>query len=146
MRDNKPVVVVTIKVNKNQKIMTIEEILSRRKNIVSSIRDGVTNDIEFDLRIVSNSAWSIAEFKESLRKLVDQDAEKFNDDNYLKITLDSILERKRQTCQDFVNAVMDSSNEQVSCFYVFGAIAIVIRALPLSAVSLLCGCVRAKLW
>ncbi len=113
MRDNKPVVVVSIKVNKNQKIMTIEEILSRRKNIVSSIRDGVTNDMEFDLRIVSSSPWSMTQFKESLRKLVDQDAEKFNDDNYLKITLDSILQRKRQTCQDFVNAVMDSSNEHV---------------------------------
>jgi hypothetical protein len=118
MRDNKPVVVVSIKVNKNQKIMTIEEILGRRKNIVSSIRDGVTNDMEFDLRIVSNSPWSMAEFKESLRRLVDQDAEKFNDDNYLKITLDSILERKRKTCQEFVDAVMDSSNEQVSfCFF-----------------------------
>ncbi len=117
MRDNKPVVVVSIKVNKNQKIMTIEEILSRRKNIVSSIRDGVTNDMEFDLRIVSNSPWSMAQFKESLRKLVDQDAEKFNDDNYLKITLDSILEHKRQTCQDFVNSEMDSGCEQVSFFH-----------------------------
>jgi hypothetical protein len=48
IRNNVPVLVVSVKVNINQKAMTIDEILRRRKHMVTSLIEGVENEIAFD--------------------------------------------------------------------------------------------------
>ena len=53
MQDNKPVLVMPLKVTIDQKIMTIEEILERNKRTVRSFSEGIINDIEFDLNLIS---------------------------------------------------------------------------------------------
>jgi hypothetical protein len=134
MLDKKQVLVMPIKVNLNQKLMTIEEILGRRKQIALSIGFGVINDVDFDMRLISRTiaqetgqSDSIgenlknvikeikADVKEELKKTEGRDAEWFNNDDNLNTALKGFQELKKKACMKFIKVTIDDSkNTEVS--------------------------------
>ncbi len=53
--NGKPVVVVSINVNINQKAQVIEEILSQRKQTIVGIAENVMKEVAFDLKLISDA-------------------------------------------------------------------------------------------
>jgi ankyrin repeat protein len=102
IRDKVPVLVVSVKVNINQKAMTIDEILRRRKHTVTALIEGVENEIAFDSQIFTSNPWPEAEFKSKIQLLTARDDEFFNVDNNFKDALDEILSLKKKTIIQFV--------------------------------------------
>ena len=122
MYNNKPVLVVSIKVNINQKAGTIEEILGRRKATMMSIGEGVINDVDFDLTIVSNRLNTsealtnfkktiMPDFKATLYNIVDHHAEWFNTDNNLKLAMESIFYLKMAPLESLFSKMVDMKNK-----------------------------------
>jgi hypothetical protein len=114
MRENVPVVVVSVKVNINQKSKTIEEILCQRKQTAIDIGDAVINEIEFDTKFVSSIPWPEARFREDLSVLFEHDDEWFNSDINFQSTINEIITLKKDTIQTFVIDCLKESDQNVS--------------------------------
>jgi hypothetical protein len=123
--ENKQVLVMPIKVNTNQKLMTIEDILGRRKQIAISIGFGVINDVDFDMRFISKVRKGVqlssAEKDTVFRKIKNKiqgmngiDAEWFNNDANLNKTLQECQELRKEACQIFINAAIMADDKEVS--------------------------------
>ena len=129
MIGDKPVLVVTIKVNINLKAGTIEDSLSRRRGTIVSIGEGVKNDLEFDFSIVSSLILStstdlvqqatshknngILEFKNGMRALCDKMPEWFNNDKNFQDTLKQIMDLKLQIFQSFFSDLQSSKDSKI---------------------------------
>ena len=114
MRENVPVVVVSVKVNINQKSKTIEEILCQRKQTAIDIGDTVINEIEFDTKFVSSIPWPEARFREDLSVLLEHDEEWFNSDINFQSIINEIITLKKDTIQTFVIDCLKDSDQNVS--------------------------------
>ena len=114
MHDNKPVIVVRIKVNINPKTMTLEEILGRRKQTVRAIGEGIINDVDFDLKLVSKNPRPTAQLKQRISVYTDSEAVFFNNDSFFQRTLDEILKLKKTTYISYVETEVDSSDIEVN--------------------------------
>ena len=101
--DGKPVVVLSIKVNINQKAQVIEEILGQRKQTIIGIADNVMKEVIFDLKLVSDAQCSQEKLQEELNVLKKRDAEWFNVDSNFKESLGILLSLKEETIFDFVS-------------------------------------------
>jgi hypothetical protein len=100
--DGKPVVVLRIKVNINQKAQVIEEILSQRKQTIVAIAENVMKEVAFDVKLISDAPCSQPKLQEALKGLKRRDAEWFNADSNFKSTLENLLSLKEETVFDFV--------------------------------------------
>ncbi len=109
--DKVQVLVVSVKVNINQKAMTIDEILRRRKHTVTALVEGVVNDIAFDSQIFTSNTWQDDKFRQSVKQWTLHDDQYFNADNNFKDTLDKILALKKETIIQFVQAEMKDADE-----------------------------------
>ncbi len=104
MHKDKPVVVVSVKVNSNQKSLRIEEILSSRKKTLLALADNAANGIKFDMQLLSNAPFDELEFKKQFGDIEAESVEWFNADQNFKRALDKVLEpeRKYDAIQKFV--------------------------------------------
>ena len=114
LHNSKPVLKVSIKVSINPKIMIIDEMLGRRKQTVQAIGDGVINDADFDLKLVSENPWPAAELREQFHIITKRNAEWFNNDENFQTVLDSILKLKKETYIDFVKKEVAADDVNVS--------------------------------
>ncbi len=100
--DGKPVVVLRIKVNINQKSQVIEEILSQRKQTMVGIAESIMKEVEFDLKLISDAPCPQLELHRELTTLKRRDAAWFNTDSNLKVSLEALLSLKEATVSDYV--------------------------------------------
>ena len=116
---DKPVVILSVTVNINQKSLTIEEVLSQRKNMIEALGQNVGKEIEFDLQLVSNDPYSIDEatdVEKCLKDVSGDDPAWFNSDtNFLEI-LQRILKVKEDTIVKCVRQRCDGLEPQVFMF------------------------------
>jgi hypothetical protein len=134
MLDKKQVLVMPIKVNLNQKLMTIEEILGRRKQIALSIGFGVINDVDFDMRLISRTIAQEtgqsdgenlksvikeikADIKKELKTTEGRNAEWFNNDDNLNAALRSFQELKKKACMKFIKVTIDRFDDATVSLY-----------------------------
>ena len=88
---SKPVVVVSFKVNVNQKSKTLEETLEQRKVTVRNAAANMRKEVRFDLRLVSGAPPDLEDFDERIQELMRKTAEWFNSDtNFQKAVRDII--------------------------------------------------------
>ncbi len=106
MHNDKPVVVVSVKVNSNQKSLRIEEILSSRKKTILAFVDNIAREIKFDMQLVSKTPFNEFSFKNQLEfeGIKTRNEEWFNEDKNFKSALEIVLEpaRKQDVVQAFV--------------------------------------------
>jgi len=111
IRETVPVLVVSVKININQKAMTIDEILSRRQNTVTALVEGVMNEIAFDSQIFATNPWPEAAFRQSVQTLTAHEGAYFNADKNFKDSLDEILKLKKDTIDKFVKDELKDVDE-----------------------------------
>ncbi len=132
MLDKKQVLVLPTKVNINQKMMTIEEILSQRKHTVISMRNSVLSDVDFDLRFISKITERLSrslksnqpaatnimrvfqDVKVKLGEITEHDAEWFNNDANLIKAVTKCQDLRLQAYQDVINEIMEPMDGEVS--------------------------------
>ena len=117
MRDKRPVIVVAVKVDINQKAMVIEEILRQRKKAVITIADSIINEIEFDSQIVSSTTFFGSELRKKLRMITGHHDEWFNSDKNLRNALSWILALKKSAIEEIVNEALKDADQKVSSFH-----------------------------
>jgi hypothetical protein len=100
--EGKPVVVLEIKVNINQKAQVIEEMLSQRKQTIAGIAENIMKEVIFDAKIVSDDPCPQPKLQRALEKVKKRDPEWFNVDSNLKESLGNLLALKEKTIYDFV--------------------------------------------
>jgi len=93
----KPVVVISIKVNINQKSKVLEEILGLRKLTVVNAAANLRKEIRFDLRLVPGAPCDLTRFDESVKKLIEHQPEWFNSDTNFKDAVSSIIKFKEES-------------------------------------------------
>jgi len=115
MHEGKPVIVVSVDVNINQKALTIEGILSQRKQTLLSVGENLKREIKFDLQIVSESPCSQESLEKYLKICNQRDDSWFNADVNFKDSIIKVLELKEETIAAFVESEKGNlSNEKVS--------------------------------
>ena len=106
MHNDKPVVVVSVKVNSNQKSLRIEEILSSRKKTILAFVDNIAREIKFDMQLISKTPFNEFSFKNQpeFEDIKTKNEEWFNEDKNFKNALEDILEpaRKHDVVQAFI--------------------------------------------
>ena len=100
--EHKPVLIVSVKVNINQKARIIEEILSQRQQTILAIGDGLSREIRFDLQFVSAEPCNLAKLSEHLQNERKRDATWFNKDANFVAALEKLLDLKLEVVEDFV--------------------------------------------
>ena len=76
--DSKPVLVVSIKVNINQKSKTLEEILGLRKQTIITAGENLKKEILFDFKLVSEKQCDLSDFSNNFNLLIKHDPVWFN--------------------------------------------------------------------
>lgn len=97
MFDSKPVVVVSIKVNINQKSKTLEEILGLRRNTVLTAGENLKKEIIFDFKLVSDKRCDISDFTNRFKELISHDPVWFNSDAKFIEAMQNLIDYK-QSC------------------------------------------------
>jgi hypothetical protein len=94
----KRVVVVSVRVNINQKGLTIEEMLRQRKRMVKGVADSLVRDIQFDLKLVGEGMGEgQAPFLGGILTAFEEKEDSwFNVDQNLKEAMSGLLEAKQQ--------------------------------------------------
>jgi hypothetical protein len=100
--DGKPVVVVSVRPNINQKAKLIEEMLSHRKQTIIGITEHIMKEIVFDVKLVSDDICPQFKLEEELEKIKQKDAEWFNIDSNFQECLSNLLTCKETTISDFL--------------------------------------------
>jgi hypothetical protein len=120
MHEDKPVVVVSFKVNSNQKSLRIEDILGSRKQNILAFADNVAREIKFDLQLVSKTPFDDLEFKQQFEHIKARNMAWFNEDKNFKRALNEILEprRKYEAIREFVARELDGPSPAVRMFSV----------------------------
>jgi hypothetical protein len=98
-KGKKEVVVVSIKVNINQKSRTLEEILELRKHTVMTAGENLKKEIKFDLKLVSDKSCDLSTFTEGFETLAKRSAEWFNSDTNFAHAVNCLLELKGNTIE-----------------------------------------------
>lgn len=100
MHNDKPVVVMSVKVNSNQKSLRIEEILGSRKKTILAFVDNIAREIRFDLQLVSKNPFDELNFKNQpeFEVIKTKNEEWFNEDTNFKSALEIVLESERKQC------------------------------------------------
>ena len=93
----KPVVVISIKVNINQKSKVLEEILGLRRLTVINAAANLRKEIRFDLRLVPGAHCDLTKFDESVTRLIENQPEWFNSDTNFKDAVSSIIMFKEES-------------------------------------------------
>jgi hypothetical protein len=90
------VVVVSVRVNINQRSLTIEEMLRQRKQTVVAVGENLAKEIRFDLKLLlpAGAEPRVPEFDEVLRGLKRRGADWFNTDKNLKEGMARVLDAK----------------------------------------------------
>ena len=101
----KPVVVISIKVNINQKSNVLEEILGLRKLTVTNAAANLRKETRFDLRLVHGAPCDLTEFDESVKRLLEHQPEWFNSDINFKNAVSSIIKFKEESISKNVTAL-----------------------------------------
>jgi hypothetical protein len=93
--DHQSVVVVTMKVNINQKSLTIEEMLRQRKQTVVSVAENLAREVQFDLALAKIGAGEPApRFEDVLRGVRERDDAWFNVDRNLQDEMSRVINAK----------------------------------------------------
>ena len=92
--DHQSVVVVTMKVNINQKSLTIEEMLRQRKQTVVSVAENLAREVQFDLMLAIGAEEPAASFEEVLRGVRERDDAWFNVDRNLQDEMSRVINAK----------------------------------------------------
>ena len=92
--DHQSVVVVTMKVNINQKSLTIEEMLRQRKQTVVSVAENLAREVQFDLMLAIGAKEPAASFEEVLRGVRERDDAWFNVDRNLQDEMSRVINAK----------------------------------------------------
>ena len=90
----KPLVVISIKVNINQKSKTLEEILGLRKLTVMNAAANLRKEIRFDLKLVTDAPCDLSGFDAEVKKLMDHNPEWFNSDTNFEGAVSGVLKLK----------------------------------------------------
>lgn len=116
--NGKPILILSIKVNINQKSPTIEEVLSQRKNIIVALGQNVSKEIKFDLHLVSRSMpYSPSEspdLQACLEKVNEESPDWFNSDSNFLESLTTILNKKENAIIRSVKSRLSQESAQVS--------------------------------
>ena len=99
----KPVVVISIKVNINQKSKVLEEILGLRKLTVINAAANLRKEIRFDLRLVPGAPCELTTFDENVKRLIKHQPEWFNSDTNFKDAVSRIIMFKEESIAENVN-------------------------------------------
>ena len=94
--NGKRVVVVSVRVNINQKSLTIEEMLCQRKQTVLAVGENLVKEIKFDLKLVLPAGKEplIPDFDGVLKSVKERSDEWFNTDKNLKEEMTRVLDAK----------------------------------------------------
>jgi hypothetical protein len=108
-------VVISIRVNINQKSLVIEEILSQRKQTIAAIAENLMKEVKFDVKLISDSVCSLAGLQVELDIMKRRDPRWFNADSNFKLALGRFLDLKEDAVSNFVKAE-PSLREGKVCF------------------------------
>ena len=120
MFDSKPVVVVSIKVNINQKSKTLEEILGLRKNTVVTAGENLKKEIIFDFKLVApDKRCDISYFTNHFNHLIKHDPVWFNSDTIFIDAMKKLVEYKEKCISMNYRQQVSVENfiSRCSCFY-----------------------------
>ena len=112
----KPVVVISIKVNINQKSKVLEEILGLRRLTVINAAANLRKEIRFDLRLVPGAHCDLTKFDESVTRLIENQPEWFNSDTNFKDAVSSIIMFKEESIIQNVTDVGIDQNVSIIQF------------------------------
>jgi hypothetical protein len=115
--NGKPIIILSIKVNINQKSPTIEEVLSQRKNIISALGQRVSKEIKFDLQLIQGSKpyelEESPELRTSLEEISVESPDWFNSDHNFLAILKNILKKKEEAIIKCVTSRLSQERAQV---------------------------------
>ena len=114
--NDKPVVVVSVKVNVNQKALTIEDMLRQRQRSIRTVGENLAKEIVFDLQLVSDEPcdWYVRTLRDHMKEEVaEKDPTWFNTDSNLKAALDKVLALKQTIIREFVKDNLKDAPKEV---------------------------------
>lgn len=94
--NQKQLVVVSVKVNINQKALTIEEILEQRKCNILAIGDRLEKEIQFDVQLISKNTCCLWKLQRHLLNARERDATWYNSNSNYRSALDQLLRLKEE--------------------------------------------------
>ena len=111
--DGKPVLVISIKVNVNQKSLVIEEMLRQRQSTIVAIHVNLMTEVKFDQKIVSDAPAPPARLERELEAMQGRDPGWFNVDSNFKDSLCRLLDLKEEEISAFVKGDPSLQDDKV---------------------------------